>query len=199
MRKAVLILALVLPLLCSCAETFSPSIKITPSLSNVPYTGGSVDITVMTDLPWKATINEDCPAVLSKEYGIGDDVVTVTLSETDNWTTECVTVKFSSRSNSATSTRTAYITQGYKPYISVEGSAPTIEREGGLASLVVTANAPWKASCDTPGVTFDPAEGGVGNFSVTIHIPANTTGATRRITVNFAIDGDSDHFYLVQY
>ena len=199
MRKAVLILALVLPLLCSCAETFSPSIKITPSLSNVPYTGGSVDITVMTDLPWKATINEDCPAVLSKEYGIGDDVVTVTLPATESWTTGCITVKFTSRSNSATSTKTAYITQEYKPYISVDGSAPTIEREGGLVTLVVTANAPWKASSDTQGVTFDPAEGGVGNFSVTIHIPANTTGTTRRITVNFAIDGDSDHFYLVQY
>ncbi|MBQ3659297.1 MAG: BACON domain-containing protein, partial [Bacteroidales bacterium] len=67
------------------------------------------------------------------------------------------------------------------------------------AQIVVTANAPWKASCDIPGVTFSPAEGGVGNHTVLVTFPANTTGSSRRITVNFSIDGDSDHFYFVQY
>jgi hypothetical protein len=48
-------------------------------------------------------------------------------------------------------------------------------------------------------VPFSPAEGGVGNHTVLVNFPANTTGSSRRITVNFSIDGDSDHFYFVQY
>lgn len=199
MKKAFLILVAAALLSAKCTDNFSASIAITPSLSEVPYTGGSVDITVMTDLPWKIVMDEECPATVSKETGIGDDVVTVTIPQTDSWTTGCVAVKFYSRSNSSSATRTAYITQGYKPYVSVSGESGTIERAGGSAQIVVTANAPWKASCDTPGVTFSPAEGGVGNHTVLVTFPANTTGSSRRITVNFSIDGDSDHFYFVQY
>lgn len=199
MKKAFLTLTLALAILTSCAETFSPSIKITPSLSEVPYTGGSVDITVMTDLPWRVEIDEDSPATVSKAYGIGDDVITVTIPETDSWTTSCVTVKFMSRSNSSTATKKAYITQGYKPYVNVSGESNTIDRNGGTASVVVTANSDWTASCDIPGVTFSPASGSVGNTTVKITFPANTEASSRRITVNFAVDGDSDHFYFVQY
>jgi hypothetical protein len=83
--------------------------------------------------------------------------------------------------------------------VSVSGESVTIDQTGGSAQIVVTANADWKASCDTPGVTFSPAEGGVGNHTVLVTFPANTTGSSRRITVNFSIDGDSDHFYFVQY
>ena len=199
MKKAFLTLLAALPLFFSCSETFSPSIAITPSLSNVPAAGGSVQIKVMTDLPWAATIEDDATATLSKTCGIGDDVVTVTIPQTESWTTSCVKVKFSSRSNSSTSTRTAFITQEYKSYVSVSGESGTIGREGGSATLTVTANGPWTASSETPGMTFSPAEGSVGNTSVHITFPANTTGSSRRITVNFATDGDSDHFYFVQY
>ena len=199
MKKALLTLTLALAILSSCAETFSPSIKITPSLSEVPYTGGSVDITVMTNLPWKVEAGDDSPAIFSKTYGIGDDVITVTIPETDNWTTSCVTVKFMASSNSSTSTKTAYITQGYRPYVNVSGESNTIDRSGGSASLVVTSNTDWTASCEIPGVTFSPASGSVGNTTVKITFPANTAASSRRITVNFAVDGDSDHFYFVQY
>ncbi|MBR5035104.1 MAG: BACON domain-containing protein [Bacteroidales bacterium] len=199
MKKAYLTLILALAILSSCAETFSPSIKITPSLSEVPYTGGSVDIKVMTDLPWKVDAGEDSPAVISKTAGIGDDVITVTIPETDNWTTSCVTVKFVARSNSSTATKKAYITQGYKPYVNVSGESNTIDRAGGNASIVVTANTDWTASCDTPGVIFSPASGSVGNTAVNISFPANTGTSSRKITVNITADGDSDHFYFVQY
>lgn len=198
MKKAYLILLAVL-ICASCTETFSPTIYITPSLSEVPFTGGSVDIKVMTNLPWKVTAGEESPATFSKTAGIGDDVVTVTIPATDSWTTSCITVKFSSRSNSSTSSKTAYITQDYKPYVSVSGESSTLPKEGGTATVVVTANTPWTASCsELPGVTFSPASGSTGNTTVKIAVPANP-GATRRITVNFAIDGDSDHFYLYQY
>ena len=199
MRKAFPILVAAVLLAASCAENFSPSIAITPSLSEVPYTGGSVEIKVMTDLPWRVLLDEESLATVSKVNGIGDDVVTVTLPATDSWTTTCTTVKFYSRSNSSSSVKTAYITQGYRPFISVAGESGTIDREGGQASLVVTANTHWPASSDTPGVTFSPAEGEVGNHTVTITFPANTGTSSRRITVNFSIDGDSDHFYFVQY
>ena len=199
MKKAYLTLILALAILSSCAETFSPSIKITPSLSEVPYTGGSVDIKVMTDLPWKVDAGEDSPAVISKTAGIGDDVITVTIPETDNWTTSCVTVKFVARSNSSTATKKAYITQGYKPYVNVSGESNTIDRAGGNASIVVTANTDWTASCYTPGVIFSPASGSVGNTAVNISVPATTGASSRKITVNITADGDSDHFYFVQY
>ena len=198
MKKAYLLLLAVL-VCASCTETFSPTIYITPSLSEVPCTGGSVDIKVMTDLPWKVTTGEESPATFSKTAGIGDDVVTVTIPATDSWTTSCITVKFSSRSNSSTSSKTAYITQDYKPYVSVSGESSTLPKEGGTATVVVTANTPWTASCsEVDGVTFSPASGSTGNTTVKISVPANP-GATRRITVNFEIDGDSDHFYLYQY
>lgn len=198
MKKAYLILIAML-MFTSCVDTFSPSIYITPSLSEVPCTGGSVDIKVMTSLPWKVSAGEESPATFSKTAGIGDDVVTVTIPATDSWTTSCITVKFTSRSNTATSSKTAYITQDFKPYVSVSGESSTIAKEGGMAEVVVTANTAWTASCaELPGVTFSPASGGTGNTKVKISVPANE-GATRRITVNFAIDGDSDHFYLYQY
>lgn len=199
MKKAYLILLALLPLLASCSETFSPTIYITPSLSSVPCTGGSVDIKVMTTLPWKVDADDDSPATFSKTNGIGDDVVTVTIPATESWTTSCITVKFTARSNSSTSNKIAYITQDYKPYVAVSGESNTIPKEGGTAEVVVTANTDWTASCsEIAGVTFSPASGSTGNTRVKISIPANE-GATRRITVNFAIEGDSDHFYLYQY
>jgi len=199
MKKGLLILSLILPLLASCTETFSPSIKITPSLSNVPYTGGSVDITVMTDLPWKVELyDESDNATISKTAGIGDDVVTITLPETDSWTTSSVKVTFTSSSNSATAVKYAIITQDYKPYISVSGPGETVPKEGGLVKLVVTANEEWTASCSTAGVEVIPASAEVGNYTVNVRIPANTTGSSRKITVNFAIDGDSDSFIISQ-
>ena len=199
MKKAFLILMLAAGVLCSCAETFSPTIKITPSLSSVPYTGGSVDITVMTDLPWKVVADEDCPATFSKLNGAGDDVVTVTIPATDNWTTSCVKVQFYCRSNSSSSSyKYAYITQGYKPYISVTGPSTTVAAAGGTVKVTVTANEAWTASCSTPGVTVEPAKEELGNYSVLINVPANTTGQERKITVNFAIDGDSDSFEINQ-
>ena len=198
MKKAYLILLAALPFLFSCSETFSPSIAITPSLSEVPYSGGSVDIKVMTSLPWKVSADEDSPVTFSKTSGIGDDVVTVTIPATDNWTTSSISVKFSARSNSSTSNRTAYITQDYKPYVAISGEGFPVAKEGGVTSVVVTANTSWTASCDLEGVTFSPASGSTGNTTVKISIPANS-GDTRRITVNFAIDGDSDHFYIYQY
>ena len=197
MKKALLTLLLALPLLFSCSETFSPSIRIQPSLTYVPYTGGSVDITVMTDLPWVVTAEEGT-ATLSKASGAGDDVVTVTVPATDNWTTSCVSVVFTSRSNSATATRTAIITQGYKPYISVAGHTGTVAAEGGKVQVIVTANDTWRATCSTEGVTVTPAGESTGNYTVVITVPANTTGEKRKITVDFAIDGDSDSFEFYQ-
>ena len=198
MKKALIVLMLAAVVLCSCVENFSGSIQISPSLQSVPYTGGSVDVKVMTDLPWKVVADDDCPATFSKTNGVGDDVVTVTIPATDNWTTTCITVNFYCRSNGSSSYKTAYITQGYKPYISVSGESATVDAAGGIVSVVVTANESWTSTCDTPGVTVEPAAEQVGNYTVYIHVPANTTGAVRKITVNFAIDGDSDSFEFYQ-
>ncbi|MBQ9583212.1 MAG: BACON domain-containing protein [Bacteroidales bacterium] len=198
MKKAFLILLAALPLICACAETFSPVIQITPSLSSVPYTGGSVDVTVMTDLPWKVVLEEDSPATLSKAYGVGDDVVTVNIPATDNWTTSCIKVQFYCRSNSSSSYKYAYITQGYKPYIYVSGESGLVDVSGGTVFVVVTANADWTWSCDIAGVTVQPNGGQTGNYTAVISVPANTSGQVRKITVNFAIDGDSDSFVFFQ-
>lgn len=192
MKKPLLTLALMLPVLFSCTENFSPSIKITPSLSYVPYEGGSVDITVMTDLPWKVELDdEDATTVVSKSAGIGDDVVTLTIPATDSWTTSAVTVEFKCTSNSSTGTKTAVITQGYKPSIKVESESLEVPSEGGIIRAVVTANAAWSASCSTRGITLSPDSGDAGNYTVKIFVDANRTGAARKITADFSIDGDS--------
>lgn len=193
MKKAFLILLAALPLICACSETFSPTIQITPSLSSVPYTGGSVDLKIMTDLPWKVVLEEGCNATVSKANGAGDDMITITVPATDNWTTTCVKVQINCRSNSSSySSKSAYITQGYKPHVSVSAVAVTIPAEGGMAEAIVAANGPWKATCNTAGVTVKPDSSITGNETVRIFIPANTTGAAREITVEFTIDGDSD-------
>ena len=178
MKKAFLTLmaTVVACVLCSCVDTFSGTIEITPSLSYVPYTGGTVDISIKTDLPWKVVTEDDCPATFSKVNGVGDDVVTVTIPATDNWTTTCVPVQFYCRYNSSSNYKYAYITQGYKPYISVSGSSGTVDAAGGVVTVVVTANEKWTASCDTPGVSVRPTSEEVGNYTVNIHVPANTTG-----------------------
>lgn len=198
MKKAFLILLAALPLICACAENFSPSIQITPSLSSVPYTGGSVDVKIMTDLPWKIVMDESCNATVSKANGAGDDMVTITVPATDNWTTTCVKVQFYCRSNGNYSSKYAFVTQGYKPHVSVSAPAGTIPAEGGMVKAIVTANAPWKAKCTTPGITVQPDSGITGNETVSITIPANPTNASRAITIEFTIDGDSDTLVLNQ-
>ncbi len=199
MKKTLLTLALTLPVLFSCTENFSPTIKITPSLSYVPYEGGSVDITIMTDLPWKVELeDEDTSTAVSKSAGIGDDVVTLTIPATDSRTTSAVTVKFKCSSNGSTGTKTAVITQGYKPCIIVEGEDLQVPAEGGIIRAVVTANAAWSASCSTRGVSFSPGNGAAGNYTVKIFVDANNTGAARKITAGFAIDGDSASLEFTQ-
>ena len=74
----------------------------------------------------------------------------------------------------------------------------TWDREGELGPVPASLLAKVKGG-GLNGVTFSPAEGGVGNHTVLVTFPANTTGSSRRITANFSIDGDSDHFYFVQY
>ena len=199
MKKAFLILLAALPLICACSETFSPSIQITPSLSSVPYTGGSVDVKIMTDLPWKVVLEEGCNATVSKANGAGDDMVTITVPATDNWTTTCIKVQFYCRSNNSNySSKSAFITQGYKPHVSVSSQAGTIPAEGGMAKAIVTANGPWKAKCNTAGVTVQPDSDITGNETVSIYIPANPTKAAREITIIFSIDGDSDTLVINQ-
>lgn len=198
MKKAFAIVLAVLPLLAACTEKFSPSVRITPSLNYVPYTGGSVDVTIMTDLPWKVVLEDGCPATVSKAYGVGDDVITVNVPATQSWTTTCVKVVINATSNSSTTTKTEYITQGYKPYISVEGEAGTIDADGDQLRLKVIANDRWSASCATAGVVITPESGQTGNETVLVTIPENTTGTTRKITVNFSIDGDSTSFDIYQ-
>lgn len=199
MKKAFFILIAVLPLICACAENFSPTIQITPSLSSVPYTGGSVDVKIMTDLPWKVVVDEGSNASVSKANGAGDDVVTITIPATDSWTTSCVKVQFYCRSNgNSYSSKLAYITQGYRPRVSVSADAGTIPAEGGTIKAIVTANGQWKAKCNTAGVAVQPSLGNTGNETVNIIIPANPTNAAREIKVDFTIDGDSDTLVLNQ-
>ena len=198
MKKAFAIVLAVLPLLAACTDTFSPSVKITPSLDYVPYTGGSVDVTIMTDLPWKVVLEDGSPASVSKACGVGNDIITVSIPATDNWTTTCHKVVIYASSNASEATKTEYITQGYKPFISVEGESGTIAAEGGQVRLVITSNDSWTASCATAGVAVTPAGGQTGNETVLVTIPVNTDGTTRKITVNFAIDGDSVSFDIYQ-
>ena len=182
-KSLILTIILAAVLLPACAEKVAPTLTITPNLSAVPWTGGSVDVAINTIFPWKVTKSDDVVATVSKENGVGEDIVTITVPETDKIETSSIKLTVNAKNGTGSVTKNAIITQEPKPFIGLDREKAAVSANGGRLSFVLTANGEWKSSCSTAGVTIEPKEDGVGRYTLDVIVPASST--TRTITISF--------------
>ena len=183
MKKSLILTIILVALLSGCAEELSPTLTISPNLSTVPYTGGSVDVAIHTIFPWKITKSDDVAATVSKENGVGEDIVTITVPATENIEHSTMRLVVNARNETGSVLKYAIITQEPKPFIGLETGKATVSAAGGRLSFVLTANGEWTSSCSTAGVVIEPKQDEVGRYTVDITVPASS--AARTITVSF--------------
>ena len=70
--------------------------------------------------------------------------------------------------------------------ISVSSSSVSIAKEGGVATVSVTANAAWTASCEADWLSLSPASGAASDAAPVTLTAAENTGAARKATVVFS-------------
>ena len=70
--------------------------------------------------------------------------------------------------------------------ISVSSSSVSIAKEGGVATVSVTANAAWTASCEADWLSLSPASGAASDAAPVTLTAAENTGAARKATVIFS-------------
>lgn len=79
-----------------------------------------------------------------------------------------------------------------KPKVTVDPTSAAVESTGGTATLVVTSNAPWTATCDYEEVSINPSSGD-GGASVVVTVPKSTYKDTKAIRVTFKAKRDSSY------
>ena len=72
-----------------------------------------------------------------------------------------------------------------KPSIKLDLSSLAISKDGGSASVSVTANTPWSASCDASWLALAPASGKSGTIAFSVTAGANMANDARTATVTF--------------
>lgn len=182
-KSLILTVILAVVLFSSCAEKISPTLTISPNLATLPYTGGSVEVAIHTIFPWKITKNDDVVATVSKENGVGEDTITITVPETDNIETSSLRLVVNAKNETGSTIKYAIITQTPKPFIGLDRNNVNVSLDGGRLSFILTANGEWESSCSTAGVTIDPKEDEVGRFTLDVNVPASRSART--ITVAF--------------
>lgn len=182
-KSLILTIILAVVILTACAEKVAPTLTISPNLSTVPWTGGSVDVAISTIFPWKITKNDDVVATVSKENGVGEDIVTITVPATENIGHSTIKLVVNARNETGSVLKYAIITQEPKPFIGLDRGNAAVSADGGRLSFVLTANGEWTSSCSTPGVVIEPRQDEVGRYSVDVTVPASN--AARTITVSF--------------
>ena len=178
------VIALIIPFAIACEkDDVVTSIQLSPTLSSVPCTGGTVDLKIITDFPWRVEIDtlNLVELSVSKNAGIGDDIITVSVPPSVSYTSETVRVKIFAKGQNTSNYKYAVITQLPKPYIALNTPVVSVPREGGVVTVVVTANQEWKATCSDSHVSIAPVEEALGVSTVKIKVPASTAKNTIKV------------------
>jgi len=171
----------------------SMSLSVTPKDTTVAASGGQVEFTVMADGEWKTLA--DNGSTVTPSSGSGNGSVKVTVPANTTGTDRNVTVQVYSTQNTSLS-RSVTIHQK-SISISVTPSTGTVSASGGQVGFTVTADGAWRASADNGAEAYPATWSDLGERTVQVTVPANTTGLKREVTVKFWLKANTSIFRTV--
>lgn len=159
-----------------------PVLEIDPVSWNVVSSGGTQEIKVTGNIPWR--IVADSWIVPSVTEGTGNATVKLTVGANPQAVTRTGSVLFISDF-----IRTVSVTQaaGSRTLI-LTPSTWTAPKEAGAKAITVTSNVSWTASSNQAWLALDQTSG-AGNSVVALTTLANPLNVTRSATVTFVGDG----------
>ena len=195
-KKIIALLAVILPLLASCADAEAPAVSVDPNKKAYGFEGGSLSAAVTTNGDWVAECdNEEISIVPSS--GSGDAAVRIEIPASTKKETEAVIINFTTsktvRDTLKTRKAKLVITREAMPFIDLSANEGYISPAGGGFLLNVTANHDWTATAPNPiaGLVVKPSES-TFNSQVTVSLPGNETGAARSCDIIFSLKQHPD-------
>jgi hypothetical protein len=163
--------------------------KVTISTTNLTTeaNGGTSKLTFTTNKAWTASSNQAW-CKLDKTSGTSGAItinLTLEANTTDQERTAEITIK------AGTSTATATIKQAKKEpaedpdKITLGESSFSVEAEGKVLTITLTANKAWTATSDQTWCTLSQTSGEAGTISLTATVSANTTDQERTAKISF--------------
>ena len=168
----------------SCEKPFVTELSVSDSIANFDADGGDKNITVSSNADW--TVSKDADWVTTN---VGGSSLTITVSANEGFDSRTATVTVSAnelREN-------IKVTQlASTPSILLDKESLSVAAEGGVFSIEVTSNAPWKVEAADEWLTVKTAEGN-GNGTISIEVAANAVlnVRTSSITVKETVSGSS--------
>lgn len=176
----------------SCSEPLAPTISISQRFFSVPYTGGEVEFTIASNMPWEITAEADDPIVFSPKSGkIGEHVIKATIPPTTSILNTPHNLKVTSIGEKTTAYSHVKITQDSKPGFILSKESAIVPLSGGVIEIIVTSNLSWSATSNVAELNIYPENNvPAGEYTVKITVPASNEART--IKVDFNIPNNQD-------
>ena len=175
--------------LFGCNKTITPEISLGERTAVLTPEGGTVTTELTCNCNWTTTSDLET-VVIDPVEGDGDATVRMTVPANNTGVIRTVRVTFTAHGTEKTATAKFVFTQDALPFVSFPVAAGTIGVDGGGLRVVLESNAEWTTTLSNTGITVSPAsESYTQTLSLTV--PANTTGAPVVHTVTAALKNDA--------
>lgn len=148
-----------------------PRLEVTPAEVQVSGAGGTGTVAVRSNVSWHTSSNASW-IVVSPADGTGDGTVTYTVEPNPNTTPRNGDFMV----DVPNLLHYIVVHQEARGVLAIDPGLVTLPKEGGSASIAVTATGPWTATASDLWITITSGASGNGNGTVQFRVPANTGG-----------------------
>lgn len=177
-------------------QKVDPNVQVSQTEYTTEAAGGSVDVTVTTNVAWVAEVaNQERWVTVSPAEGeAGENKVTITVKKNNSDNPRETKVSFKGETAVAEVT----VKQFGKDNVSIDKSEYSATPAGGSDVVAVTSNTNWTATVSDGAdwVTVAPSNGEAGETAATVTVAANETAEARNATVTF-VAGEASVEYSV--
>lgn len=174
--------------LTACNTKIIPEISLDKATASVTSAGATEVLTLKCNCTWTATATAE-DITVDPASGEEDATVRVIVPVNTTGTTRSIRVTFSAKGTEKTATAKFAITQDANPFVSFPTASGTLTAAGGGLQMTLEANEAWSATTSDTGISVSPTSGSASQ-TLTLTVPANTTGAPVVHTVTVALTGN---------
>lgn len=185
MRTRILLPLCILLALTACKKTIDPKIALDRATATVASTGATETLSLTCNCSWTVAVSDDAVTV-DPISGEEDATVRVTVPANTTGATRSIRVTFTAKGTEKSATAKFAVTQDANPFVNFPVAAGTLPAAGGGLQTTLEANEAWSATASATGITVSPASGDASQ-TLTLTVPANTTGAPVVHTVTVAL------------
>lgn len=185
MRTKILLPLCILLALTACKKTIDPKIALDRATASVASAGATETLSLTCNCSWTAAVSNEVITV-DPLSGEGDATVRVTIPANTTGETRSLRVTFTAKGTEKSATAKFAVTQEANPFVQFPTATGTLTAAGGGLQTALEANEAWSATPSATGITVSPASGNASQ-TLTLTVPANTTGAPVVHTVTVAL------------